>query len=69
MRESILPVRLISEKSPRRRRVRSLWQRVYLGSVVEVENNRRRDRDAAEWMRCRVHRVLGEYLWVIPVAQ
>ena len=69
MRESILQVQLIHEKSPRPRRVRSLFDRVYLGSLIDVENNRRSGRDAAQWMRCRVHRLLGEQMWVIPVTR
>ena len=68
MQESILTVQLINEKSPRPRRVRSLWMNFHPGSLVEVENNRERERGLVEWMRCRVHRFGDGQLWVIPVA-
>ena len=69
MRESIVPVKLIREHTARPRRVRSLWVTFYPGSLVDVENNRERERGFSEWMRCRVHRQIDGQLWVIPVAQ
>lgn len=69
MRESVVLVRLIREHSARPRRVRSLWTTLYPGSLVDVENNRARERGLSEWMRCRVHRQIDGQLWVIPVAQ
>ena len=69
MRISLLNVRLIREKHPQVRRVRSLWNSVHLGSVVDVENNRRRERGTREWMPCRVHRIVDDQVWVIPVYQ
>lgn len=67
MRESIIPVKLIREKAAKQRRVRSLWMTLHPGSIVEVENNREREQAFAAWMRCRVHRVVGDELWVIPM--
>jgi hypothetical protein len=69
MPESILPVKLIRERTAKPRRVRSLWVTFYPGSIVDVENNRERERCFNEWMRCRVHRLIDGQLWVIPVAQ
>ena len=68
MRESIVPVKLIREQTARPRRVRSLWASLCPGSIVEVENNRERERGHVEWMQCRVHRLIDGQLWVIPVA-
>ena len=69
MHVSTFSVQLIREKSPRPRRIRSLWLTINPGSVIEVENNRQRERGFAEWMRCRVYRLTGNQLWVIPVSQ
>ena len=66
MHVSIVSVQLIREKAARPRRIRSLWITLGPGSVIEVENNRERERGVAEWMRCRVHRQIGNQLWVIP---
>jgi hypothetical protein len=68
MRESIVPVRLLREQTARPRRVRSLWATLCQGSIVDVENNRERERGLIEWMRCRVHRQVDGQLWVIPVS-
>ena len=68
MLESIVPVKLIRERTAKPRRVRSLWVRLYPGSIVDVENNRERERGRCEWMRCRVHRHVDGQLWVIPIA-
>jgi hypothetical protein len=68
MHESIIPVKLIRERVAKPRRVRSLWMTLFPGSIVEVENNRMREQRFALWMRCRVHRVVGDELWVIPMA-
>ena len=68
MRETTIPVKLIREKVAKQRRVRSLWLTLLPGSIVEVENNREREQAFAAWMRCRVHRRVGEELWVIPMA-
>ena len=69
MRISLLNVQLIREKTPRLRRVRTLFRSVHLGSLIHVENNRSRQRDASEWMPCRVHRIDAGRVWVIPVSQ
>ena len=68
MRESILSVKLLREKRARPRRIRSIWMTVYPGSLIDVENNRKRERGVVRWMRCRVHKTVGDQLWVIPVA-
>ena len=68
MLESIVPVKLIREQRARPRRVRALWTNLCPGSIVDVENNRERERGFVEWMRCRVHRHVDGELWVIPVA-
>ena len=68
MLESIVPVKLVREQTARPRRVRSLWVTLYPGSIVDVENNRERERGLVEWMRCRVHRQIDGELWVIPIA-
>ena len=68
MRESIVPVKLIREQTARPRRVRTLWATLGPGSIVDVENNRERERGVIEWMQCRVHRQIDGQLWVIPVA-
>jgi hypothetical protein len=68
MRESIIPVKLIRERTARPRRVRALWANLCPGSIVDVENNRERERGRIAWMRCRVHRQIDGQLWVIPVA-
>ena len=67
MLETIIPVKLIREKTARPRRIRSLWASICLGSVVDVENNRQRERSSIAWMRCRVHRMIDGQLWVIPI--
>jgi hypothetical protein len=68
MREHLLQVRLIRDKTAAPRRVRSLWSTFNAGSIVDVENNRRREHGVVEWMRCRVHRWADGELCVIPVA-
>ena len=68
MRESILSVKLLRETTARPRRIRSIWMTVYPGSLIDVENNRTRERAVAKWMRCRVHKIVDDQLWVIPVA-
>jgi hypothetical protein len=67
MREAIIPVKLIREQHARPRRIRSLWMTFHPGTLIDVENNR--ERESAEWMPCRVHRVIDGQLWVIPVAR
>ena len=69
MLESVVPVKLLREQAAKPRRVRSLWVTHYPGSLVDVENNRERERGRSQWMRCRVHRLINGQLWVIPVAQ
>ena len=69
MRISLLNVKLVREKAPKLRRVRSVFPSMHLGSLIHVENNRRRDRDASEWMPCRIHRIVEGQVWVIPVYQ
>ena len=68
MPESIVLVKLIREPTARPRRVRTLWATLCPGSIVDVENNRERERGLIEWMPCRVHRQVDGQLWVIPVA-
>ena len=67
MHECVLQVRLTSERHAQPRRVRGIWKQFIAGSIVQVENNRQRERGNVDWMNCRVTSVSGDELTVRPL--